>query len=54
MLGEKDLHRHRSIKQEVASEVNIGHAASCQLPVQFVAIVENCGARRSVTHRRKD
>ena len=54
MLGEKDLHRHGAIKQEVSSEVNIGHAASCQLPVQLVAIVENCGARRSVTHRRKD
>jgi len=54
MLGKEHLHRHRTVKQKVASEIDVGHPAPRQLPVQFVAIVENCGARRCVTHRRKD
>ena len=54
MHSAEHLDRHRAVKQKVASEIDVGHPASRQLPVQFVSIVENCGARRCVTHRRKD
>ena len=40
-LVEEDLDGHRAIQEEVARQVDVGHAASGDLPVKFVPAVEN-------------
>ena len=41
VLGEQHLDRHRPVEQQVAGQVDVGHAAAGQLAMQLVAIVED-------------
>jgi hypothetical protein len=54
MFSKEHLDGNGSIEQKIPSEIDVGHAASRQLAVQFVAIVKDCGACGCVTHRSQD
>ena len=51
VLGEEHLDRHRTVEQEIACEVHVGHAAAGELAMELVSIIEDCGGGRRVTHR---
>ena len=50
MFREENLHRDRSIEEEIAGQIDVGHATAGELAVQFVTIVEDCGSSRGVSH----
>ncbi|CAB4931186.1 unannotated protein [freshwater metagenome] len=42
VLGEQHLDGHRTIEQEVAGQIHVGHSTAGEFAVQFVAVVEHC------------